>query len=77
MSSPPPIAPSTEEERKRRSTRLAIGILAVSGGCGCLVFVGAFLLGVVLGVIDKGMQRPPIPVATPEDEEPMELRLPQ
>ena len=77
MSSPPPNpSTTTDEERKRRSTRLALAILGFSGGCGCLILVGAFLFGVILGAVDKGMRRP-IPIATPVEEEPLELRLPQ
>jgi hypothetical protein len=70
MSAPPPLTPN--EERKRKSNRLAFTILGVSAGCGCLFFVFAFVFGMVLGAIDAGLKVPK-PVAT--EDEPLELRL--
>lgn len=72
MSAKPPLTP--DEERRRKSNRLAFTILGVSGGCGCLFFVFAFVFGLVLGAVDAARKMPK-PVAT--EEEPLELRLSQ
>lgn len=62
------LPPETLEERRRKSNRLALMILAGAGGCGCLWFVFAFVGGMVMGVMNARRQAiPPPALYAPSD----------